>query len=244
MRATLLSRQPWRGQEFMGGCASLWMNCASTQDGDAMPRDVPGAALSACRPITSANAGGLMGCGKIRKAAATVAAPDSYPHVTCGWGSQASADVPPAAGRRRIVHMAGSANRPGSRTGRGRACSGTGPGRTDGASRGQNKAHTTFPVWLGVVQPYLSLSAQMMCSPRPVSSREPGVRAAGAAVPGSATAHSTQGPGLPTQAEPDRPPGPGTAGSGQGVPLRVGQQLRHHDRHVRAAFCYAPGAGW
>jgi len=58
MRATLLSRQPWRGQEFMGGCASLWMNCASTQDGDAVPRDVPGAALSVRRPITSANAGG------------------------------------------------------------------------------------------------------------------------------------------------------------------------------------------
>ena len=68
----------------MGGRASLWMNCANAQDGDAVQRDVPGAALAAPRPITSANAGGLMGCGKIRKAAATVAAPDSYPHVICG----------------------------------------------------------------------------------------------------------------------------------------------------------------
>ena len=35
----------------------------------------------------------------------------------------------------------------------------------------------------------------MRCSPRPVSAREPGVRGAGAVLPGSATAHSTQGPG-------------------------------------------------
>ncbi len=39
---------------------------------------------SARRPFTSANAGGLMACGKIRKAVATVSARDSYPHVTCG----------------------------------------------------------------------------------------------------------------------------------------------------------------
>ena len=198
-----------------GGCTSLWMNCANTQDGDAMPGDVPGAALSARRPITSANAGGLMRCGKIRKAAATVAAPDSYPHVTCGWGSQASADVRPAAAGDGSFTLAGSANLPGSRTGRGRACSGTGPGRTDGASRGQNRAHTTFPVSLRVVQPHLSLSAQMMCSPRPVWSREPGVRGAGAAVPGSATAHSTQSPGCSRPSRIGRPgpvpPGPGRA---------------------------------
>jgi membrane protein len=37
MRATLLSRQPWRDQECTGLCASLWMNCANTQDGGAMP---------------------------------------------------------------------------------------------------------------------------------------------------------------------------------------------------------------
>ena len=35
----------------------------------------------------------------------------------------------------------------------------------------------------------------MMCSPRPVSAREPGVWGAGAALLGSATAHSTPGPG-------------------------------------------------
>jgi hypothetical protein len=49
---------------------------------------------------------------------------------------------------------------------------------------------------------------------RTVSAREPGVRGAGAAVPGSATAHSTLGPGL-EQAEPDRPPGPGITGPGR-----------------------------
>ncbi len=47
------------------------------------------------------------------------------------------------------------------------------------------------------------------------------------------------GPGL-EQAEPDRLPWPGIAGPGQGMPQRVGQQLRHHDRDVWAAFCHAP----
>ena len=37
-----------------------------------------------CPRITSANVGELMGCGEIMKAAATVPASDSYPHVTCG----------------------------------------------------------------------------------------------------------------------------------------------------------------
>jgi len=156
-----------------------------------------------------------MGCGKIRKAAATVAAPDSYPHVICGWGHRpAPMSVQQPAGDGSFT-LAGSADLPGSRTGRGRACSRIGPGRTDGASRVQNRTHTTFPVSLGVVQPHLSLSAQMMCSPRPVWSREPGVRGAGAAVPGSATAHSTQGPGCSRPSRIGRPgpvpPGPGRA---------------------------------
>jgi hypothetical protein len=42
------------------------------------------------------------------------------------------------------------------------------------------------------------------------------------------------------QAEPDRPTGPGVARPRQGVPQRVGQQLRCHDRDVLAAFCRAP----
>ena len=42
------------------------------------------------------------------------------------------------------------------------------------------------------------------------------------------------------QAEPDRPPGPGMAGPGRGVAQRIGHELRHHDRDVRAAFCHAP----
>ena len=79
----------------------------------------------------------------------------------------------------------------------------------------------------------------MRCSPRPVSSREPGLCGAGAALPGSATAHSTQGPGC-EQAEPDRPPGPGIAGPRQGMPPRAGHKLRHHDRDVWAALCHAP----
>ena len=55
----------------------------------------------------------------------------------------------------------------------------------------------------------------MMCNPRPVSAREPGVRGAGAAVPGSATAHSTQGPGRGRPSRTGRParvsPGRGRA---------------------------------
>ena len=102
-----------------------------------------------------------------------------------------------------------------------------------------NRAHTTFPVWLGVVQPHWSLSARMRCSPRPVSSREPSVRGAGAVLPGSSACAQDAGPGL-EQAEPDRLPWPGIAGPGQGMPQRVGHELRHYDRDVRAAFCHAP----
>ena len=61
-------------------------------------------------------------------------------------------------------------------------------------NRGQNIAHTTLPVSLGV-KPHWSLRAQMMCNPRPVSAKEPRVCSTGAARLGSATAHRTQDPG-------------------------------------------------
>jgi hypothetical protein len=53
-----------------------------------------------------------------------------------------------------------------------------------GACRAVNMAHTTFPASPGVVQPHRSLNAQIICSPRPASASEPGVRGTGAAVPG------------------------------------------------------------
>ncbi len=70
---------------------------------------------------------------------------------------------------------------------------GWGPGRA-GVSRVQNIAHTTFPMPFGGVQPHLSLSAQIMCSPRPVSVRAPRVLGTGTTTLGSATAHRMQGP--------------------------------------------------
>ena len=55
----------------------------------------------------------------------------------------------------------------------------------------------------------------MICSPRPVSAREPGVCGIGAALLGSATAHSTQGPGWSRPSQTGRwgpvSPGPGEA---------------------------------
>jgi len=110
------------------GTRNLAVTRADTRDGDAMPRDVPGAALSARRPITSANAGGLMGCGKTTKAAATVPAPHSYPHVTCGWGHRPAPMFLQQPVGDGSFTLAGSANGPGSRTGRGRACPVPGPG--------------------------------------------------------------------------------------------------------------------
>jgi hypothetical protein len=83
--STLLSRQPWRGQECRGVCTSLWMNCANTQDGGAMPGGMPGEPpYGPARGLAAQMRGDLIGCGKIRKAVATLPAPDSYPHVTCG----------------------------------------------------------------------------------------------------------------------------------------------------------------
>ena len=110
-----------------------------------------------------------------------------------------------------------------------------------GACRAVNMAHTTFPASPGVVQPHRSLNAQIICSPRPASASEPGVRGTGTAVPGSATAHSTQGPCCSRPSRTGRR-GSGIAGPRQGVPQRVGHHLRHHDRDVLAAVCRAPPA--
>ena len=83
--STLLSRQPRRDQECTGLCTSLWMNCANTQDGGAMPAGMPADPL----PVPPANY--QRRCGATRWAAgedpegiATVPAPDGYPHVTSG----------------------------------------------------------------------------------------------------------------------------------------------------------------
>jgi len=154
-------------------------------------------------------------------------------------GSQASADVRPAAGRRRIVHTGWfcrsawfpNRSRPGLLAYR---------AREDG--RCQPRAEQ---------DPYdLSGLAGRGATP-PVAERADDVQPAAGLVEGAGRPRRRSGragvgdraqhpgPGL-QQAEPDRPPGPGTAGSGQGVPQRVGQQLRHHDRDVWAALCHAP----
>jgi len=85
VRATLLSRQPWWSKECTGLCTSLWMNCANTQGGGAMPGGTP----SPPWPVTPPN--DQRRCGVIRaerprksRGIATVPAPDGYPHVTCG----------------------------------------------------------------------------------------------------------------------------------------------------------------
>ena len=77
----------------------MWMNCVNTQDGDAMPREVPAVAPAGQPGNYQRGCGQIDGLRKIRKAAATVPAPDSYPHVTCGSESWASADVPLPADR-------------------------------------------------------------------------------------------------------------------------------------------------
>ena len=78
----------------------------------------------------------------------------------------------------------------------------------------------------------------MRGSPRPVWSREPGLCGAGAALPGSATAHSTQRRGWSRPGRIGRwgpvSPGPG------GACRRAGHKLRHYDRDVRAALCHVP----
>ena len=98
--------------------------------------------------------------------------------------------------------------------GRGLDCPGARPGE-GGACRAVNMAHTIFPASPGVVQPHRSLNAQIICSPRPASAREPGVRGTGTALPGSATAHSTQGPCCSRPSRTGRrgrvSPGPGRA---------------------------------
>jgi len=70
-----------------------------------------------------------------------------------------------------------------------------------------------------------------MCSPRPVSAREPGVRGAGTAVLESATAHSTQRPGWTTPSL-----SAATAGYRRVGPWRAaarGEQFGHDDRDVQ-----------
>ena len=183
-----------------------------------------------------------MGCGKIRKAVATVPAPDSYPHVTCGSGPQASTRCSchgrPGDGS---FTLAGCARLSASGTGRGLACSGTGPGPRC-LPRVEQGPHDLSGL-AGRVQPHWSLNAQISCSRRPVSSRSRAL-----VVPdrlarvGDRAQHPV--PRL-EQSEPDRPPGPGMAGPGQGMPQRVGHELM--TPRTRCPGCVLPcptGAGW
>ncbi len=154
-------------------------------------------------------------------------------------GSQASADVRPAAGRRRIVHTGWfcqsawfpNRSRPGLLAYRAREDGRCQPraeqGPCDLSGRAGRGAAPPVAERADDVQPAAGL-VEGAGRPR---------RRSGRARVGDRAQHP--GPGL-QQAEPDRPPGPGTAGSGQGVPQRVGQQLRYHDRDVWAAFCHAP----
>ena len=69
----------------VGGCAQhLSMNCASTPDGGAVPGDVPGETLAAPTPGYQDRCRWLAGWREDPEGIASVPAPDSYPHVTCG----------------------------------------------------------------------------------------------------------------------------------------------------------------
>ena len=60
--------------------------CDAGRHGDfLMATDMPGEpSYGPARGLAAQMRGDLIGCGKIRKAVATLPAPDSYPHVICG----------------------------------------------------------------------------------------------------------------------------------------------------------------
>ena len=85
MRAALLSRQPWWGRECTGLCTSLWMNCANTRGGGAMPGGMPGEPPAGpAGQLPAQMRGDSMGCGEDPEGIATVPASGGYPHVTSG----------------------------------------------------------------------------------------------------------------------------------------------------------------
>ena len=236
MRAALLSRQPWWGRECTGLCTSLWMNCANTQDGGAMPGGMPGEPPAGpAGQLPAQMRGDWMGCGEDPEGIATVPAPDGYPHVTSGWGSQASArcscrgrlatdgshwlvlpsrEVPGRSGPDLLGYRAGAGD----------------------AGRGQNKANNDLSGLAGRgVAPLVAERAdEVQSAASPVEGAGPLPCPSGLARVGDRAQHA--GPGL-QQAEPDRRPRPGIAGPRQGMPSRIGHKLRHHDRVVWAALC-------
>ena len=236
MRAALISRQPWWGRECTGLCTSLWMNCANTQDGGAMPGGMPGEPPAGpAGQLPAQMRGDWMGCGEDPEGIATVPAPDGYPHVTSGWGSQASARcscrgrlatdgshwlVPPS---REVPGPV--AAWPAGVPGRGWRC----------RPRAEQGKHDLSGLAGRGVAPLVAERAdEVQSAASPVEGAGPLPCPSGLARVGDRAQHA--GPGL-QQAEPDRRPGPGIAGPRQGMPPRIGHKLRHHDRVVWAALC-------
>ena len=243
MRAALLSRQPRLGRECTGLCTSLWMNCANTQDGGAMPGGMPGEPLAGpAGQLPAQMRGDSMGCGEDPEGIATVPAPDGYPHVTSGWGSQASARC---SCRGRLAtdgsHWLVLPSRevpgpvaawPAGVPGRGWRC----------RPRAEQGKHDLSGLAGRGVAPLVAERAdEVQSAASPVEGAGPLPCPSGLARVGDRAQHA--GPGL-QQAEPDRRPGPGIAGPRQGMPSRIGHKLRHHDRVVWAALCMPTGAGW
>ncbi len=121
--------------------------------------------------------------------------------------------------------LAGSARPPGSATGRGLVCSGTGAAGRTGPTRPFRLAGR------GAAPLVAERADEVQSAASLVEGAGRSRRRSGLARVGDRARHA--GPGL-EQAEPDRPPRPGIAGPGQGMPQRVGHDLRHHDRDVRA----------
>ena len=186
------------------------------------------------RQLPAQMRGDSMGCGEDPEGIATVPAPDGYPHVTSGWGSQASARC---SCRGRLATDGSHWLVLPSREVRDRSRPGL-LGYRAGAGdvgRGQNKAHDLSGLAGRGVAPLVAERAdEVRSAASPVEGAGPLPCPSGLARVGDRAQHA--GPGL-QQAEPDRRPGPGIAGPRQGMPSRIGHKLRHHDRDVWAALC-------
>src|SRR5271166_4941467 len=140
------------GSGVYGAVHKLVDELCNTQDGGAMPGGMPGEPPAGpAGQLPAQMRGDSMGCGEDPEGIATVPAPDGYPHVTSGWGSQASARC---SCRGRLATdgshwlVLPSREVPGPVA----AWPAGVPGLWGGdVGRGQNKANTTFPVSLGVV---------------------------------------------------------------------------------------------
>ena len=208
-RSAWCRTSPGEVRSLWGGCAGLWMNCANTQDGDAMPRDVPGAALSARPANYQRKCGWLDGLREDQEGGRNRAGTRWLSTRDLWMGSQASADIAsssrPATDRSHwLVLSIGLVPEPVA-AGPARV---SGPGGRTVPAAGRTGPMRPFRSRWAWCNPHLSLSAQMMCSLRPVSVEGAGRprRRSGRAGVGDRAQHP--GPGL-QQAEPDRPPGPG-----------------------------------